>query len=38
MHPGPIELAEMMRGIGFGVVRHSSHTGGVVALHQAVKV
>ena len=38
MHPGPNELAEMMRGIGFGVVRHSSHTGGVVALHQAVKV
>lgn len=38
MHPSPTELAEMMRGIGFGVVRHSSHTGGVVALHQAVKV
>lgn len=38
MHPSPIELADMMRGIGFGVVRHSSHTGGVVALHQAVKV
>lgn len=38
MHPSPTELADMMRGIGFGVVRHSSHTGGVVALHQAVKV
>ena len=38
MHPGPTELAEMMRGVGFGVVRHSQHTGGVVTLHQAVKV
>ena len=38
MHPGPTELADMMRDVGFGVVRHSQHTGGVVALHQAVKV
>lgn len=38
MHPSPTDLAEMMHGVGFGVVRHSSHTGGVVALHQAVKV
>ncbi|MGA1659645.1 MAG: class I SAM-dependent methyltransferase [Burkholderiaceae bacterium] len=38
MHPGPMELADMMRGVGFGVVRYSQHTGGVVALHQAVKV
>ncbi|MEY2777173.1 MAG: hypothetical protein RLY30_1271 [Pseudomonadota bacterium] len=38
MHPGPEELAELMRVSGFGVVRYATHTGGVVALHQAVKV
>jgi demethylmenaquinone methyltransferase/2-methoxy-6-polyprenyl-1,4-benzoquinol methylase len=38
MHPGPEELAELMRVSGFGVVRFSTHTAGVVALHQAVKV
>jgi demethylmenaquinone methyltransferase/2-methoxy-6-polyprenyl-1,4-benzoquinol methylase len=38
MHPGPEELAELIRVSGFGVVRFSTHTAGVVALHQAVKV
>jgi len=38
VHPGPEELAELMRVSGFGVVRHSTHTAGVVALHQAVKI
>ncbi|CAM8623179.1 UbiE Methylase involved in ubiquinone/menaquinone biosynthesis [Burkholderiales bacterium] len=38
MHPDPEALAAMMRDAGFGVVRHSTHTAGVVALHQAIKV
>lgn len=38
MHPGPQELAELMQVSGFGVVRYATHTGGVVALHQAIKV
>lgn len=38
MHPGPEELAQMMRESGFDVVRFSTMTAGVVALHQAVKL
>jgi demethylmenaquinone methyltransferase/2-methoxy-6-polyprenyl-1,4-benzoquinol methylase len=38
MHPDPDSLAEMMRQAGFGVVRYSTMSAGVVALHQAVKI
>ena len=38
MHPGPDELAQMLREAGFGVVRYTTMTGGVVALHQAIRV
>lgn len=38
MHPGPEELAQMMRDAGFGVVRYQTMTAGVVALHQAVRI
>lgn len=38
MHPGPEELAQMMRDAGFGVVRFTTLTAGVVALHQATRV
>lgn len=38
MHPGPQELAEMMREAGFDVVRFSTMTGGVVALHTGVRL
>ncbi len=38
MHPGPEELAQMLRDAGFDVVRFSTMTAGVVALHQAIKV
>ena len=38
MHPGPEDLAQMMRDAGFGVVRFTTMTAGVVALHQATKV
>jgi demethylmenaquinone methyltransferase/2-methoxy-6-polyprenyl-1,4-benzoquinol methylase len=38
MHPDPETLATLMRDSGFGVVRYSTHTAGVVALHQAVKL
>lgn len=38
MHPGPQELAEMMREAGFDVVRCSTMTGGVVALHTGVRL
>jgi len=38
MHPGPEELAQLMRDAGFGVVRYQTMTAGVVALHQAVRV
>jgi demethylmenaquinone methyltransferase/2-methoxy-6-polyprenyl-1,4-benzoquinol methylase len=38
MHPGPDELAQMLREAGFGVVRYSTMTGGVVALHQAIRI
>lgn len=38
MHPGPDELAQMLRDAGFGVVRYSTMTGGVVALHQAIRI
>ena len=38
MHPTAGELAQQMKDSGFGVVRYSLHTAGVVALHQAVKV
>ena len=38
MHPGPEELAQIMRESGFDVVRFSTMTAGVVALHQAVKL
>ena len=38
MHPGPDELAEMMREAGFDVVRYSTMTAGVVALHTGVRL
>jgi len=38
MHPGPEELAQMMREAGFDVVRYQTLTAGVVALHQATKI
>jgi len=38
MHPGPQELAQMLRDGGFDVVRFSTMTAGVVALHQAIKI
>ena len=38
MHPGPDELAQMLREAGFGVVRYSTMTGGVVALHQDIRI
>jgi len=38
MHPGPEELAQIMRESGFDVVRFSTMSAGVVALHQAVKL
>ena len=38
MHPGPQELAQMLRDAGFDVVRFSTMTAGVVALHQAIKI
>ena len=38
MHPGPDELAQMLREAGFGVVRYTTMTGGVVALHQAIRI
>lgn len=38
MHPGPEELAQMMRDAGFDIVRFSTMSAGVVALHQAVKI
>ena len=37
MHPGPEDLAQMLRDAGFDVVRFSTMTAGVVALHQALK-
>ena len=38
MHPGPEELAQMLRDAGFDIVRYSTMTAGVVALHQAIRV
>lgn len=38
MHPGPEELAQMLRDAGFDIVRFSTMTAGVVALHQAIKI
>lgn len=38
MHPGPEELAQMLRDAGFDIVRFSTMTAGVVALHQAIKL
>jgi demethylmenaquinone methyltransferase / 2-methoxy-6-polyprenyl-1,4-benzoquinol methylase len=38
MHPGPEELAQMMRDAGFDVVRFSTMSAGLVALHQAVRL
>jgi len=38
VHPGPEELAEMLREAGFDVVRFNLMSAGVVALHQAVKL
>ena len=38
MHPGPEELAQMLREAGFDIVRFSTMTAGVVALHQAIKI
>jgi len=38
MHPGPQELAEMLRAAGFDVVRFNTMTAGVVALHQAIRL
>ncbi len=38
MHPGPEELAEMLRQAGFDVVRFNLMSAGVVALHQAVRL
>ncbi len=38
MHPGPEELAQMAKDAGFDVVRFSTMTAGVVALHQAIKL
>ena len=37
MHPGPEELAELMRQAGFDVVRFQQMSAGVVAIHQGVK-
>ena len=37
-HPGPEELAQMLRDAGFDIVRFSTMTAGVVALHQAIKI
>lgn len=38
MHPGPQELAQMLRDAGFDIVRFSTMSAGVVALHQAIKI
>ncbi len=38
MHPGPEELAQMMRDAGFDIVRFSTMSAGVVALHQGIKI
>jgi demethylmenaquinone methyltransferase / 2-methoxy-6-polyprenyl-1,4-benzoquinol methylase len=38
MHPGPNELAQMMREAGFDVVRFSTMTAGVVALHTGIRL
>jgi demethylmenaquinone methyltransferase/2-methoxy-6-polyprenyl-1,4-benzoquinol methylase len=38
MHPGPEELAQMMREAGFDVVRFNTMSAGLVALHQAVRL
>ncbi|MBU3725649.1 MAG: bifunctional demethylmenaquinone methyltransferase/2-methoxy-6-polyprenyl-1,4-benzoquinol methylase UbiE [Burkholderiaceae bacterium] len=38
MHPGPEELAQMLRDAGFDIVRFSTISAGVVALHQAIKI
>jgi demethylmenaquinone methyltransferase/2-methoxy-6-polyprenyl-1,4-benzoquinol methylase len=38
MHPGPEALKEMMHSAGFGVVRFQCLTGGVVALHQGIRL
>ncbi len=38
MHPGPKELAEMLSGAGFDIVRYQTMSAGVVALHQGVKL
>jgi demethylmenaquinone methyltransferase / 2-methoxy-6-polyprenyl-1,4-benzoquinol methylase len=38
MHPGPEELAQMMRDAGFDVVRFSTMSAGVVALHTGVRL
>lgn len=38
MHPGPEALKDMMHSAGFDVVRFQRLTGGVVALHQGVRV
>ncbi len=38
MHPGPGELAEMMREAGFDVVRFSTMSAGVVALHTGIRL
>ncbi len=38
MHPGPEELAQMMRDAGFDVVRYTTMTAGVVALHTGVRL
>lgn len=38
MHPGPEELAQMMRDAGFDIVRFSTMSAGIVALHQGIKI
>jgi demethylmenaquinone methyltransferase / 2-methoxy-6-polyprenyl-1,4-benzoquinol methylase len=34
--PGPEDLAELLRGAGFGDVRYRLFAGGIVALHTGV--
>ena len=38
MHPGPEELAQMMREAGFDVVRFNTMSAGLVAVHQAIRL
>ena len=38
MHPGPEELAQMMRDAGFDIVRFSTMSAGIGALHQGIKI